>query len=66
MTDLLLPAGIIAISLAMTYFFCVRPMRRGRCAHPSTKRLADDELDLALQHARTEVERLRAQPPRRV
>ncbi len=29
MTDLLLPGGILVASLTLTYFFCLRPMRRG-------------------------------------
>ncbi|PPK94548.1 hypothetical protein CLV92_10751 [Kineococcus xinjiangensis] len=32
MTELLLPATTLIAVLGATYFFCLRPMRRGRCA----------------------------------
>ncbi|MGY4544425.1 hypothetical protein ACVWY0_004370 [Arthrobacter sp. UYNi723] len=32
MSELVLAATVLAASLALTYFFCLRPMRRGRCA----------------------------------
>lgn len=63
MSDLLLPAGIIAASLAMTYFFCIRPMRKGHCAMQGSQNSADTELDLALRKARTELEKIRSATP---
>lgn len=63
MTDLLLPAGIIAASLAMTYFCCVRPMRRGHCAGQGLQHSADNELDRALRQARADLEKIRAEVP---
>ena len=60
MSDLLLPAGIIASSLAMTYFFCIRPMRKGHCAMQGSRNPADTELDLALRQARTELQKIRS------
>lgn len=30
MTEWLLPIGVVVASLSLTYFFCLRPMRRGR------------------------------------
>ncbi|MEO5321024.1 hypothetical protein PV761_20855 [Arthrobacter sp. CC3] len=32
MSGLVLAAAVLVASLALTYFFCLRPMRRGRCA----------------------------------
>ena len=63
MSDLLLPAGIIAASLAMTYFFCIRPMRKGHCAMQGSQNSADAKLDLALRQARTELEKIRSEVP---
>jgi len=60
MTDLLLPGGILVASLTLTYFFCLRPMRRGQCAHRGTHPSPDAELDAALWRARAELDRLRA------
>ncbi len=31
MTEWLLPLWVTAASLSMTYFFCLRPMRKGHC-----------------------------------
>jgi hypothetical protein len=31
MSELWLPAGVAAVAVALTYLFCVRPMRRGHC-----------------------------------
>lgn len=31
MTEWLLPLGVTAASLTMTYLFCLRPMRKGHC-----------------------------------
>lgn len=63
MSDLLLPAGIIAASLAMTYFFCIRPMRKGHCAMQGSQNSADTELDLALRKARADLEKIRSEFP---
>lgn len=32
MTEFGLAAAVLAASLVSTYFFCLRPMRRGHCA----------------------------------
>lgn len=32
MTELGLAAAVLVASLTLTYLFCLRPMRRGRCA----------------------------------
>lgn len=62
MSDLLL-AGIIAASLAMTYFCCIRPMRKGHCANQGSQNSADNELDLALRQARADLEKIRSEAP---
>lgn len=59
MSDLL-AASVIAASLAMTYFLCVRPMRQDHCANQGSRHMADTELDVALHQARTELERVRS------
>ena len=60
MTDLLLPGGILVASLTLTYFLCLRPMRRGQCAHRGTRPSPDVAMDAALWRARAELDRLRA------
>ena len=32
MSELILPVAVVVTSLALTYFFCLRPMQRGQCA----------------------------------
>lgn len=67
MNNLLLPAGIIGASLAMTYFCCIRPMRKGRCAMQGSQNAADTSadtvLDLALRQARADLEKIRSEIP---
>ena len=60
MTSLWLPAGIIAASLALTYFFCVRPMRQGHVGTRVAQSSAERELDLAVRQARADLEQLRS------
>ena len=60
MTEYLVPGGVLAASLAMTYYFCLRPMRRGHCGPGERQDTADGELELALQQARLDLARLRA------
>lgn len=61
MTEWWLPAGAAVAAVALTYFFCLRPMRRGHCAgnQPSQSSKAQ-ELDQALDRAHHELARLRA------
>jgi hypothetical protein len=60
-----LPAGILLAAVGLTYFFCVRPMRRRNCATSAAERLSTtEELDRALDGARTELARLRADAER--
>lgn len=62
MTDLWLPAGTALAAVALTYLFCVRPMHCTKSAHNTTGRPRDPaELDKALDQARTEFARLRAE-----
>lgn len=58
MIDLLLPGGIVAASLTLTYFFCLRPMRRGECVHRGTQPSPNVELDAALRRARADLDEL--------
>lgn len=60
MTEYLLPGGVLVASLAMTYYFCLRPMRRGHCGPGEKQHATHDELELALQQARLDLARLRA------
>jgi hypothetical protein len=60
-----LPAGILLAAVGLTYFFCVRPMRRRNCATSAAERLSTtEELDRALDGARTELARLCADAER--
>lgn len=65
MTEWLLPVAVSVAALALTYLFCIRPMRRGRChgmSHPSTA--ADGansearDLERALEGSRSELAEL--------
>lgn len=53
-----LAAGLLVASIGLTYFCCVRPMRRGGCAVSSgaEHRSADHAVDAG---RRTEIDRLR-------
>ena len=68
MSEWLLPIVVAAAALALTYVFCVRPMRRGHRVHSSPaaastrgNEMGPDDLASALQEARTELARLRSQ-----
>lgn len=60
MTEFLVPGGVLVASLAMTYYFCLRPMRRGHCGPGERQNTADAELELAWQQARLDLARLQA------
>ena len=62
MTDLVLPVVVLVAAVTMTYFFCLRPMRKGHACHQSTSRAAEAELDRALREAKLELDRLRTTP----
>lgn len=64
MTSVLVPVVVAAVSLAFTYFFCLRPMHRGhgQCASPARQVDAAAEVEAL----RLEVAALRANAhPRR-
>ncbi len=69
MTSWLLPVGILAASLILTYLCCLRPMRHGRfsmsAANTSTGRCcarsgSGTDLDEAVNRARAELSDLTA------
>ena len=65
MTELGLATVVLLASLALTYFFCIRPMRKGRCAMApkaqaeQARSTVDDEGEIA--RLRAEVATLRAE-----
>lgn len=63
MSELALPIATLIAAVALTYLFCVRPMRQhGRCAiTPRTAAGADQRRELAqIEAARAELAALRA------
>ncbi len=59
MNEWWLPAGILLAAVGSTYFFCVRPMRRGnRATSAAGRSRTARQLDQALDDARTELARL--------
>lgn len=67
MSELGFAVAVFLLSLAITYFFCLRPMRQGRCAmagqarnraHPAANK--SDEAEIA--RLREEVTALRNYP----
>lgn len=60
MSDLWLPVAVVVAAFALSYLFCMRPMRRGRCmtARPGSTS-QPSELDRALTEARAELAQLR-------
>lgn len=71
MTDWLLPVGVATAALVLTYLFCLRPMRRGQCSAGAVQARAGarrgcgereaEDLDRALERARADLARLRAE-----
>lgn len=60
MSELFLPASIAIAAVALTYVFCVRPMRRGHCGMGSSAAQHRD-LDSELTQARAELNRALAE-----
>ena len=56
MMESFLPAGVAAASIAVTYFVCIRPMRKGHCT--VMPRHDGGQLD---SQSREEIARLRAE-----
>jgi hypothetical protein len=62
MSGWLVPVAVLVTSLALTYLFCVRPMRLGRYVDAPHGQAADlKQLDVDLVRARNELGRLRAE-----
>ena len=53
--DVLFAAGVLVAAVLASYFLCVRPMRRGRCAMRPQVGDRDEEV----RRLREEVDRLR-------
>lgn len=60
-----LPAGVAVAAIALTYLFCLRPMRQGGCGHPRPTVDAGATQARALELARTELELLRLREQQR-
>ena len=61
MTEWLLPLAVTAASLSMTYFFCLRPMRKGHCGAGQQPAARPEQLDRDLNQARNNLDSLRAE-----
>ncbi|WNB84760.1 hypothetical protein [Cellulomonas sp. ATA003] len=67
MSELLLPAAFLVLSVAVTYWLCLRPMRRGRCGfaprhgHACRAHEATTDADTEVGRLRREIRVLRAQ-----
>jgi hypothetical protein len=61
MSELLLPASVAIAAVALTYVFCIRPMRRGHCGMASSTSHGRG-LDQELAEVRAELARELAQP----
>jgi hypothetical protein len=53
--DVLLAGGVFVAAVLASYFFCIRPMRRGQCAMKPQLGDRDEEL----RRLREEVDRLK-------
>ena len=63
MSDLWLPIAVVVAAFALSYLFCVRPMRRGQCMTTRPGAASQTgELDRALTEARAELAQLRKPP----
>ena len=61
MIEFALPAAVLLASLALTYFFCLRPMRRGQCATaPKAETKSDASSTDEVERLREEIAALRA------
>lgn len=59
--DWLLPAGVAAAAIGLTYVFCIRPMRRGHCAMMPATDAEESERATEIARLRAEVAELRRQ-----
>ena len=61
MSQLWLPATTALTATALTYLFCIRPMRRGHCTNPGrAARVEATELDRDLDRMLLELAQLQA------
>lgn len=61
-----LPAFLAAGAIALTYLFCIRPMRTGSPCHTVGTSRSPERVALELELARTELELLRLQHDERL
>lgn len=59
--ETLLPVGVAVVALVLTYFTCVRPMRRGHCmmVPPGREPVEDPALSQEIAQLRGEIAALR-------
>ncbi|MGW8437908.1 hypothetical protein ACWGKS_22405 [Nocardiopsis sp. NPDC055879] len=65
--ETLLPLAAVAVAFTATYFFCMRPMRRGQCAMGRAPQQESERLqgmEQQLRAAREELQELRRQQAR--
>lgn len=57
-----LPVGVTVVALVLTYFTCIRPMRRGHCmvAPPGRESVEDPALSQEIAQLRGEIAALRS------
>lgn len=60
MSTVLLPLGATVAAAALTYWFCVRPMRPGGSGLPANTQRSDTDLTEEVNAAHRELDRLRA------
>lgn len=60
---LALPLAVLVASLLLTYFFCIRPMRRGACAMHPRGAAGDQHRAAELKQLRQEIDALRRESP---
>lgn len=61
MSDLWLPMAVVVAAFALSYLFCMRPMRRGQCVTTRNQPAHEPgDLDRAVSDARAELAQLRA------
>jgi hypothetical protein len=63
MTSLLFAIAVFAAAATLTYFFCIRPMRRGQCGMAGTTD-ADHQRRQELESLRQEIDELRQRQTR--
>lgn len=59
--ETLLPVGVAAAALVLTYFTCIRPMRRGHCMPRSLEPVEDPAVSGEIAQLRAEIAALRGE-----